>query len=428
MAKRISFITLGCAKNEVDSNHMQEDLLRAGYQVVAPDEPCDALVVNTCSFIQEAVEESIETVLDVARLEEVQNGTTKLVVAGCLPSRYGDDLGVELTEPDRFVPCAQEGRIVQILDELFDHPSEPVGEDVVVSTFPSAYVKISDGCDRYCYYCTIPFIRGRYRSYGFDDLDAEVDRLVDSGVKEIVLIAQDTGRWGLDLEPQSSLPLLLKRLARKHSTTWFRIMYVQPNGVDDQLLSVMEDHDNICPYLDIPLQHCSPALLRAMNRTGSREQFLSMIARIRTRLTGVALRTTLMVGYPGETNEMFEELCDFVSEAEFDYVGIFPFSPEEGTRAANLPNQVPDDVKMERFQRLRDLADAVSAQRIRERVGDVMPVLVVGVEEEGQVFGRTQTQAPDVDGVTFVNLGAPGDFVTARIDDTMMYEMEGTVE
>ena len=205
-------------------------------------------------------------------------------------------------------------------------------------------------------------------------------------------------------------------------------MYVQPNGINDQLLSVMEDHDNICPYLDIPLQHCNSKLLRAMNRSGSRERFLALIAQIRQRLTGVALRTTFIVGYPGETEEDFEELCSFVQEAEFDYVGIFPYSAEEGTRAANLPNQVSDEVKMERFQRLRDLADSVSTQRIRERIGEHTKVLVLGVEEDGQLFGRTMTQAPDVDGVTFVNEGEIGEFINVEIEDTLMYEMEAVRE
>lgn len=428
MTKRVSFITLGCAKNEVDTNHMQEALIKAGYEVVSPEEEVDAVIVNTCSFIQEAVEESLAAIFDVSQQEAIAEGRTKLVVAGCLPSRYGDDLGVELTEPDRFVPCSQEENIVRILDELFDEISTPIEGKVVVAAPPSAYVKISDGCDRYCYYCTIPYIRGRYHSFSFESIDAEVDGLVGAGVKEIVLIAQDTGNWGTDFTPRDSLPLLLKRLARKHPDVWFRIMYVQPNGVDDQLLSVMEDHDNICPYLDIPLQHSSPTLLRAMNRSGSKDQFLRLISRIRTRLTGVALRTTFIVGYPGETEKDFEDLCSFVAEAEFDYVGIFPYSPEEGTRAANLPNQIPEDVKMERFQRLRDLADTISAQKIRERVGDRTKVLVIGEEEDGQLFGRTMTQAPDVDGVTFINKGEVGEFVNAVIEDTVMYEMEAVVE
>lgn len=428
MSKRISFVTLGCAKNEVDTNHMQEALLQAGYDVVSPEEDVDAVIVNTCSFIQEAVEESLDTIFDIAHQEAIESGRTKLVVAGCLPSRYGDDLGVELTEPDRFVPCQQEEHIVRILDELFDEVSTPTEGKVVVAAPPTAYVKISDGCDRYCYYCTIPYIRGRYHSFSFESIDAEVDGLVEAGVKEIVLIAQDTGFWGQDFTPRDSLPLLLKRLARKHPSVWFRIMYVQPNGINDQLLSVMEDHDNICPYLDIPLQHCNPKLLRAMNRSGSRERFLALIAQIRQRLTGVALRTTFIVGYPGETEEDFEELCGFVQEAEFDYVGIFPYSAEEGTRAANLPNQVPEEVKMERFQRLRDLADSVSTQRIRERIGEHTKVLVLGVEEDGQLFGRTMTQAPDVDGVTFINDGEIGEFINVEIEDTLMYEMEAVRE
>ncbi|MDO5335715.1 MAG: 30S ribosomal protein S12 methylthiotransferase RimO [Coriobacteriia bacterium] len=433
MGKRVAFVTLGCAKNEVDTAHMKEDLLQAGYTVVGSDDAADVVIVNTCSFIQDAVEESIDVILEIAREQAVIDGDTKLVVAGCLPSRYGNALGEELTEADRFVPCAQEDNIVGVLNELFDHEVESiVNGRVVVADGPSAYVKISDGCNRYCSYCTIPFIRGPYHSFSFDQIEGEVGGLIDAGVREIVLIAQDSGLWGLDLVDDgtspTNLPLLLKRLARLHPDTWFRVMYLQPGGIDDQLLSVMEDHDNICSYLDIPLQHANAQILHSMNRSGDKAYFLERLHRIRQRLTGVALRTTVIVGYPGETEEQFEELCDFIAEAEFDYVGVFPYSPEEGTRAANMPNQVDEDTKMERFQRLRDLADQISASRIKRHVGESMEVLVLGEEEDGQLYGRCQYQAPEVDGVVYVDAGEVGDFVNVTITDTLLYEMEGEVE
>ena len=432
MGKRVAFVTLGCAKNEVDSAHMQEKLLQAGYTVVGSDDACDAVIVNTCSFIQDAVEESIDVIFEIAKEQAVIDGDTKLIVAGCLPSRYGNALGEELTEADRFVPCAQEDDIVGILNELFDCENQPVvNGKVVVADSPSAYVKISDGCNRYCSYCTIPFIRGPYQSRPFDDIESEVGNLVDAGVREIVLIAQDSGLWGLDLvddgKSPSNLPLLLKRLARLHPDTWFRVMYLQPGGIDDQLLSVMEDHDNVCWYLDIPLQHANAEILHSMNRSGDKASFLDSLHKIRQRLTGVALRTTVIVGYPGETDEQFEELCDFIAEAEFDYVGVFPYSPEEGTRAANMPNQVPDDVKMDRFQTLRDLADQISSSRIKRHIGETMDVLILGEEEDGQLYGRCQYQAPEVDGVVYVDKGQVGEIVSATITDTLMYEMEGEV-
>lgn len=433
MGKRVAFVTLGCAKNEVDTAHMKENLLQAGYTVVGSDDACDAVVVNTCSFIQDAVEESLDVIFEIAKEQAVIDGDTKLVVAGCLPSRYGDALGEELTEADRFVPCAQEDNIVGVLNELFDRESDSmVSGKVVVADGPSAYVKISDGCNRYCSYCTIPFIRGPYRSHPFEQIESEVSALIDAGVREIVLIAQDSGLWGLDLVDDGSsptnLPLLLKRLARLHPDTWFRVMYLQPGGIDDQLLSVMEDHDNICSYLDIPLQHANAEILHSMNRSGDKAYFLERLHRIRQRLTGVALRTTIIVGYPGETEEQFDELCDFIAEAEFDYVGVFPYSPEEGTRAANMPNQIDEDTKMERFQRLRDLADQISSSRIKRRIGEKMEVLVLGQEEDGQLYGRCQYQAPEVDGVVYVDKGEVGDLVDVTITDTLLYEMEGEVD
>lgn len=423
MARKISFITLGCSKNEVDTVHMKERLIEAGYTIVEPDMPCDAIVVNTCSFLREAIEENLEVIFDVAHLPAVESGVTKLVVAGCLPSRYGRELQQELTEPDRFVPCVQEENIVQVFEELFDEPAEHSDKKLVLPSSPSAYVKISDGCNRFCSFCTIPFIRGRYKSYPREEIVAEVDGLVANGVKECVLVAQDTGLWGADLNKEDSFPLLLKQLARRHPDTWFRIMYLQPSSLSDQLLSVMEDHDNICNYLDIPLQHSNRVLLRSMNRRGSRAEFLSMLYNIRQRITDIAIRTTLIVGYPGEGEREFKRLCDFVSDAEFDYVGIFPYSREEGTRAASLPNQVPEEVKLERFQKLRDIADSVSSRRIKRRIGQHEDILILGTED-GRTYGRSQYQAPDVDGITFIHAGSVGDFVHGTITDTLLYEME----
>lgn len=424
MAKQVSFLTLGCAKNEVDSAAMQQRLMRAGYRIVAVDEPSDVVVVNTCSFIQPAIEESLDAIFDIAADHAVVTGRTKLVVTGCLPSRFGDDLADELTEADRLVPCAKEGDIVAVVDDLLGYDASAIDDSLTFAFEPSEYVKISDGCDRRCSFCTIPSIRGPYHSYPYDEIAADVDQKVAAGTREIVLIAQDSGIWGRDLSPRETLALLLARLAERHPATWFRVMYLQPAGMTDELLDVMAAHDNICNYFDIPLQHCDPAILRSMNRRGSRAEMEQMVERIRHRLPDVALRTTLIVGYPGETDEQFEELCDFVAETGFDYVGIFAYSPEEGTKAAALPDQVDDDTKQERVQELRDIADAVSSSRIARRVGTTMPVLVLGAEDDGQLFGRAQSQAPDVDGVTYVEQGEVGSIVEATISDTLLYEME----
>ena len=424
MAAQVSFLTLGCAKNEVDSASMQERLMQAGYEIVNIDAPSDVIVVNTCSFIQPAIEESLDAIFDIAAQEAVLTGDTKLVVAGCLPSRYSDDLAGELSEADRLVPCSKEDDIVEVIDELLGRHSVSHSVPLRFSYAPSEYVKISDGCDRRCSFCSIPSIRGHYHSFSYGEIEQDVDNKVAGGAREIVLIAQDSGIWGRDLRPRETTASLLSRLATRHPDTWFRVMYLQPSGLTDELLDVMASHGNICSYFDIPLQHCDPEILHSMNRSGSRAEMEQMIERIRSCVPGVALRTTLIVGYPGETEDQFEELCDFVAEAGFDYVGIFAYSPEEGTKAATLPNQIDDETKQERLQELRDVADAVSAQVISQRVGHKMPVLVLGQEEDGQLYGRAQCQAPDVDGVTYIDAGDPGTIVDVEISGTLLYEME----
>ena len=431
VGKTIAFVTMGCAKNEVDSEHMAARLAAAGYDIIDDPEPADAVIVNTCSFIQEATEESIDAILEVAGYESVASGAAKLVVAGCMPSRYGSDLADELTEASGFVPCADEETIVTLMDGLFGiERQDREGLDIpgyqLARSGVSAYVKISDGCDRFCSYCTIPYIRGRYHSFSQEHIACEVAGLVASGTREVVLIAQDTGRWGQDFEEPSTLASLIAHLADRFPQTWFRVMYVQPEGVTDELVEVVATHDNVCSYFDIPFQHSDAQVLKAMNRRGSGEEFLRLIDGIRERIPDVTLRTTLIAGFPGETDEQFEGLCDFVEEAELDYIGVFAYSREEGTRAWELDNQVDDEEKLERAQRLRDLADDVCAPRIAQRIGREMDVLICGIEEDGQLFGRAQCQAPDVDGVTYVQSGMIGDVRRVVIDDVLLYEMEGS--
>lgn len=440
-SKAIGFITLGCAKNEVDTAHMIARLAESGFdvfdldkeQVAVSVDDLDAVVVNTCSFLQTAIEESLETIFDVASFPSIIKGDTKLIVAGCMPSRFGDDLTDALSEASLFLPCADESNIVPVIDELLGVERDPSiicpdGVPLRKSTSASAYVKISDGCDRFCSFCAIPLIRGRYHSFPYDQIATEVKGLIAQGVKEIVLIAQDTGIWGSDLSPKQSLSSLLERLATDFSATWFRVLYIQPEHVDDRLLHTIATYDNICDYLDIPFQHIDEKLLSSMNRKGSREAFLDLIDRIRTMIPDVALRTTFIVGYPGESDAQFEELCDFVSETDLDYVGIFAFSPEEGTRAASLPNQIDEETKQDRLRTLREIADAVSATRLARFIGKTIPVLVLGEEEDGQLFGRSEFQAPDVDGVTYIDEGCIGQIVPVTIEDSLYYEMEGTRE
>ena len=347
-----------------------------------------------------------------------------------MPARYGEDLEAELTEAGAFVPCSREDDIALVLAGVIGEASPgtegaPANGEAGERGPVSAYVKISDGCDRFCSYCTIPYIRGRYRSFPLDDVRAEVAAKVAAGVREIVLIAQDTGRWGADFEEPSTLAALVGTLAEEHPGTWFRVMYLQPEGLTDEYLEAVAAHANVCDYFDIPLQHVDAGILRAMNRTGSRDEFEALLARVRRRIPDATLRTTLIAGFPGETDDQFEDLCAFVEDAGFDYVGVFPYSREEGTRAFDLPGQVDDDEKADRAQRLRDVADAVCAPRVAERIGREFDVLVEGREEDGQLFGRAMCQAPEVDGVTYLEAGEVGQVVRVTIGDTLLYEMEG---
>ena len=429
--KSVAFVTLGCAKNEVDTEHMRARATGAGYALTDDPETADAIVVNTCSFIQAATEESLEAIFEAADLPNVRDGEAVLVVAGCMPARYGEDLEAELTEAGAFVPCSREDDIALVLAGVIGEASpgaeslEDAGAGAEERGPVSAYVKISDGCDRFCSYCTIPYIRGRYRSFPLDDVRSEVAAKVAAGVREIVLIAQDTGRWGADFEEPSTLAALVGTLAEEHPGTWFRVMYLQPEGLTDEYLEAVAAHANVCDYFDIPLQHVDAGILRAMNRTGSRDEFEALLARVRRRIPDATLRTTLIAGFPGETDDQFEDLCAFVEDAGFDYVGVFPYSREEGTRAFDLPGQVDDDEKADRAQRLRDVADAVCAPRVAERIGRELDVLVEGREEDGQLFGRAMCQAPEVDGVTYLEAGEVGQIVRVTIGDTLLYEMEG---
>ena len=428
---RFHILTLGCAKNEVDSARMKQLLLNAGYTYAPAPFRARVILVNTCAFLQSATEESLDAIFEVCGLDKVKKGYSHVIVCGCMPSRYGKDLSDELVEVKTFVPCSQEEDIVAKVDALLgiDPALEngACGAPLYDEGTTSAYIKISDGCDRFCSFCAIPYIRGRYHSFAYEDICADAEDALAAGAKELVLIAQDTGRWGSDFAEPKDLPWLVRSLAEAHPDTWIRVMYLQPEGITDELLEVMASHDNVCSYLDIPLQHCSERILRAMHRKGSAKEYLDLIAHIREMVPGVVLRTTLIAGFPGETEEDMDELCDFLSDAEFDYVGVFPYSAEEGTRAYELPDRIDEDVCLERAQRIRDLADRISAVRVAERVGQEVDVLIEGVEEDGQLVGRTQGQAPEVDGETFVDHGEPGQIVRVRIVDTMMYEMEGEV-
>lgn len=425
-APRVFIDTLGCAKNETDSRQMAERLKGAGAQLTDDAQMSDVIIVNTCSFIRQATEESIEAVLDALGVKGEDGRAPQVIVAGCMPSRYGEELEASIPEAASFLPCSQEDDIVEAVCTLTGWV--PEAKDAQGRAFaPFAYLKISDGCDRWCSFCTIPQIRGRYHSFLFEDILAEARGLAQTGARELVLIGQDTGIWGHDLPEGHDLAWLLGHLADDLPHVRFRVMYTEPEGITDALLDVMATRSNVCRYLDIPLQHVSSHVLAAMRRSGSAEAFRELVGRIRAQVPDVTLRTTLMCGFPGETEEQFEELLEFIREALFDYVGVFAYSQEEGTKAALMEGQIPEDVKEMRARELRDEADSVSAVLVAARAGARMRVLVEGAEEDGQLYGRADCQAPEVDGVTYVDAGKPGQLVEALIEDVLLYDMEGTV-
>lgn len=429
-APRVCFVTLGCAKNEVDTAEMTKQISAAGYATCDDAAAADVVIVNTCSFIQAATEESLEAIFEVCGLPNFIQGDAKLVVAGCMPARYGEDLASELGEAQAFVPCSKEDDIVAVLSDLLGDAAPKEAFDQGVSPWaasPAAYVKISDGCDRFCSFCAIPYIRGRYHSFPFAHVRESVAERVAAGVREITLIAQDTGRWGEDFEEPSNTATLLAALADEFSDTWFRLMYIEPQGVTDELLDVIATRRNVCSYLDMPLQHASKPVLRSMSRRGDAQSHKELVGHIRERVPGITLRTTLIAGFPGETEDDLELLREFLEEVEFDYVGVFPYSREEGTKAASMDGQIDEDVKIERAQVLRDTADAIGEAHVCARIGKEMDVLVLGREEDGQLYGRAACQAPEVDGVVYLDEGEIGEIVRVRISDALVYEMEGDV-
>jgi len=433
----IGFITMGCPKNEADTNRMQALVRSSAYELCEDAREADVVVVNTCSFLTEATEESLGVIFGVLNDEDFIASGAKLIVAGCMPSRFGDDLRGSLYEAAGFLPAAEEDHLLELVEELTGVPSAvPAGSDAAprlrFATSVSAYVKISDGCDRFCAFCTIPFIRGRYHSRGYDEIRDEVAGLVAEGVREIVLIGQDTGIWGHDLAGDHDTAWLLEHLAETFPDTWLRIMYLQPEGLSDRLLETMARHDNICHYLDIPLQHADATVIHEMNRRGDGEEYLAMVRHIRETVPGVFLRTTVIAGFPGETREQSATLQRFLEEASFDYAGVFMYSQEEGTRAGERSDQVPRRTKMNRTQRLQDLCDAIGFRRAADNVGRTVQVLVEGIEDDGdrvELVGRHAGQAPEIDGMVHMPMGSAevGDIVTVRLTDSFCYEYEGEV-
>ena len=365
-------------------------------------------------------------------------------MCGCVPSRYGDDLPAELPEVAAFVRADAEDGIVSVMDGVLGRKSVvPAAEGAAAGPLAaplrtvegaSAYVKISDGCDRFCSFCAIPYIRGRYASRPYAEIEGEVRALVEQGVREFVLIGQDTGIWGRDLGEGDTLASLLTRLAQvvRPYGAWLRVLYLQPEGMTDELVAAIRDTPEVLPYIDIPIQHCNARVLKSMNRSGSAEEFSELFARLRAEIPGMVLRTTGLVGFPGETEEEYEELLDFIQAEEFDYTSVFSYSPEEGTRGAEMDGQIDDDVKLERAQGLIDVAEELGFSATAKHVGEVVDVIIDGIDTDGdapELIGHTWFQAPDCDGAVHIADGeaSVGDVVRVRLTESFCYELEGEI-
>ena len=440
MPRKVHLSSLGCPKNQVDAEVMLGKLVADGYEITFDPGEADVLIVNTCSFIQPAKEESIDTILEMARHKADGEGR-RLVVTGCLAERYGAELTREMPEVDAFVGTGDFLRLSHVLADLGrtrgTGPLAYVGAQHVLpdAAVPriltgqafSAYLKVSEGCNHRCAFCIIPKIRGRHESRPEADLVTEAEGLAAQGVRELNLIAQDLTAYGRDLPQPSSLAALLRRLARVDGIDWIRLLYCYPNYVTEELLEAIAEEPKVCRYIDMPLQHGSDRMLRAMRRERSADSLRRLVERVRTRLPEVALRTSFIVGFPGETEQDFDDLCRFVTDLEFDRVGVFRYSQEENTAAGAMPGQVAEAEKDQRWHRLMRLQGAVARHKNEAWVGRVVPVLVCGDDEDGKRYGRTAAQAPEIDGVVFLEEGSfeSGEIVPIRISGATDYDLIG---
>lgn len=447
--KKVGFISLGCPKNLVDSEVMMGQLKLKGYEVTNDASEADTLVVNTCGFIDAAKKESVDAILEAARMK-TEGGVSRLIVAGCLVERYREELRAEIPEVDAFIGTNQINDITTVADARVNTRSLPVlplGNQTATYLYDestprvlatpgySAYVKIAEGCDRPCGFCFIPQMRGHFRSRRFGSVVSEAQSLAASGVKELILVAQDSSRYGEDLGQQDGLAYLLRELAHVEGVEWVRVMYTYPTHISDAFLDVLAEEPKAVKYLDMPLQHASRNVLKLMKRGGDRASLERLVGRVRKRVPGVAVRTTFITGFPGETEEDFEELLAFVRNVEFDRVGVFTYSDEEGTPAFELPDKVDAKVAARRRTRLMKEQSRISLRKNKARVGSTVRVLFEGPSKETDLLwqGRTETQAPDIDGCVLINDAPeglrpePGDFVNVRITQAQQYDLVGEI-
>ncbi len=435
----ILFISLGCDKNLVDSEVMLGLLDKKGYQIVDSEEDADIIVVNTCCFIHDAKEESIQTILEMA--EYKKEGKLKaLIVTGCLAQRYQQEIIDEIPEVDAVLGTTSYDHIVEAVEEALAGNGHVVLEDVdalpdvkekrlVTTGGHYAYMKIAEGCDKHCTYCIIPKLRGNYRSVPMEKLLEEAKDLADQGVKELILVAQETTVYGKDLYGEKSLHKLLRELCKISGIQWIRILYCYPEEIYDELIQTIKEEKKVCHYLDLPIQHASDAVLKRMGRRTSKAQLVEIIEKLRKEIPDISLRTTLITGFPGETQEQHEELKDFVDEMEFDRLGVFTYSPEEDTPAATMTEQIPEEVKEDRQAELMELQQEIAFDLAEDMVGREVLVMIEGkVADENASVGRTYKDAPNVDGLIFINTDEElmsGDFARVRVTGALEYDLIG---
>ncbi|MBE6022776.1 MAG: 30S ribosomal protein S12 methylthiotransferase RimO [Cellulosilyticum sp.] len=438
----VSFVSLGCDKNLVDSEHMLGLLNQGGFTLTGEEQKADVIVVNTCCFIEDAKKESIENILEVAQYKETGN-CKALIVTGCMAQRYKEEILNEIEEVDAVVGTTSYDKIVDIANgileqkglrtqsfDLIDREMLDEMPRILTTAGYFAYLKISEGCDKHCTYCIIPKLRGKYRSRKMEKIIAEAQKLAQDGVSELILVAQDTTEYGRDLE-DASLAKLLHELGKIEGIEWIRVLYCYPESITDELIEEIKNNPKVCKYLDIPIQHAADPVLKRMARRSSLAQLHERIGKLRSEIPGISLRTTLIVGFPGETEEDFNVLYNFVKEMRFDRLGVFTYSQEEGTPAAKFEDQIDEKTKVKRRDAIMALQHGISQELTAAKVGQVMKVLIEGkITDEDVYIGRTYQDAPDIDGEVFVEYAGElisGDFVDVRITEANDYDLIGEI-
>ncbi|MBO6007444.1 MAG: 30S ribosomal protein S12 methylthiotransferase RimO [Lachnospiraceae bacterium] len=440
---KILFVSLGCDKNLVDSEKMLGILSKRGYEFTDDEAEAEVIVVNTCCFIGDAKEESIGELIRLGKLKE--DGKLKVLIAtGCLAQRYSSEIFDDLPEVDAVMGTMSIESIGDIVEEALSKKEEKISKIDPLDAKPYsdshrslttgghyAYLKIAEGCNKRCTYCIIPYVRGSYRSIPMEDIVKEAEELSAAGVKELILVAQETTLYGTDLYGKKSLPELLKKLCEIDGIRWIRLLYAYPEEITDEMIDVIASEDKICKYLDLPIQHSENTILRRMGRKTSKESIEALIEKLRQRIPGMCLRTTLISGFPGETEDEFEELYRFVNETEFDRLGVFTYSAEEGTPAAEMPDQVPSETAKRRRDEIMELQQAVSFDLNESHVGEILEVLIEGYLPEDRIYvGRTYRDAPGVDGLFFLEADKElmtGDIVKAKVTQALGYDLSGVM-